>query len=137
MKDEEVIDYILSRLNMNDYIQIDLLHIKDNFDLESVNSVRDIIYKMINLGLIEKSKSSDKSLKLTEKGNDIQDLGGWRKNLAENIIPKENPIISQPKSFFKKLFSNVYVIGVIFLIIEEITLGKIWIKICELINKIN
>ncbi|WP_264558915.1 hypothetical protein [Flavobacterium sp. N2270] len=129
--EDEIIDFTLKTLSINEFRKIDTKAIKLNFDLgkEHTVFVNNSLEKAFRKDLIIFGGNSHSNAKLTEFGETILENGGWVNTVhslefLENPIkkntnakPSKNPVI---KSRLSRLLLNPWVIGFSFALLAAI-----------------
>jgi hypothetical protein len=90
MKDLEnkIIDYTIKKLNFYEYTKCPYNEIEDSFSLNRTDkiNIRNIVALAESYGLIEFSGNLNYSAKLTLKGKEIIENGGWLKHLENKVL---------------------------------------------------
>lgn len=125
---------VINIINESTINDINLKYITDKIEI-STNRVIEIFKILIENDVVI-DVSSKQGIEISKKDFIDYDLSlftDFRKPITINVnaAPNNNP---DKKSFVKKLFSNVWFISISLLILEEITLGRIWKWICSFIN---
>jgi hypothetical protein len=133
--ENQIIEYALRKFNIDNFVDCPYDEIQDYFSLEKkeYTSIRNIITIAEIEGLIIFSGNTNQSAKLTPKGKNIMENGGWLKHIenekekAKSNSEKEKYDLLNKKSSYKNR-RIPYLISFFALVISFISFYTNWKK---------